>query len=88
MINHIYCADIENSNRIMAWSSSHFRLTTSSVVVLLVLCGGYSGLLGANAQLQLVNDFDGLPEPRAYIPDAGLLDFVYHNHDDMTKFLR
>lgn len=70
----------------MTWSSSHFRLATA--VAVLLLCGGYSGQLGANAQLQLVNDFEGLPEPRAYIPDAGLLDFVYHNHDDMTKFLR
>lgn len=25
---------------------------------------------------------------RAYTPDVGLLDFVYHNHEDMTKFLR
>ncbi|XP_059618759.1 carboxypeptidase M isoform X2 [Phlebotomus argentipes] len=29
-----------------------------------------------------------LPEPRAYIPDAHLLDFVYHNHEEMTRFLR
>lgn len=73
----------------MAWSTtSHLRLMATALAVL-VLCGGYSGLLGASAQLQLVNEFDGaLPEPRAYIPDAGLLDFVYHNHDDMTKFLR
>lgn len=34
------------------------------------------------------NDLVTLPEPRAYVPDAGLLDFVYHNHDDMTRFLR
>lgn len=27
-------------------------------------------------------------EPRAYTPDVQLLDFVYHNHEDMTRFLR
>lgn len=25
---------------------------------------------------------------RAYVPDAQFLDFVYHGHDEMTKFLR
>lgn len=29
-----------------------------------------------------------LPEPRAYIPDSQYLDFVYHNHEELTKFLR
>lgn len=29
-----------------------------------------------------------LPEPRAYTPDIHLLDFVYHNHEEMTRFLR
>lgn len=36
-------------------------------------------------QLNVLNDFD---TGRAYTPDTGLLDFVYHNHDDMTRFLR
>lgn len=27
-------------------------------------------------------------EPRAYLPDAGALDFVYHDYDEMTRFLR
>lgn len=36
-------------------------------------------------QLNSVNDFAGA---HAYTPDTGLLDFVYHNHDDMTRFLR
>ncbi|KAJ6640259.1 Carboxypeptidase M [Pseudolycoriella hygida] len=31
---------------------------------------------------------DSAPSPRSYTPDVGLLDFVYHNHDDMTRFLR
>lgn len=29
-----------------------------------------------------------LPEPRAYVPDSQYLNFVYHNHDELTKFLR
>lgn len=46
----------------------------------LLFCALLSTLHGtANSQL---------PEPRAYVPDAGQLDFVYHNHEAMTKFLR
>ncbi|XP_017038217.2 carboxypeptidase D isoform X6 [Drosophila kikkawai] len=30
----------------------------------------------------------GLPEPRAYMPDAQHLDFVYHDHEELTRFLR
>lgn len=37
-------------------------------------------------QFDNVNGFERTE--RAYTPDVGLLDFVYHNHDDMTKFLR
>ncbi|XP_032594277.1 carboxypeptidase M isoform X5 [Drosophila grimshawi] len=29
-----------------------------------------------------------LPEPRAYLPDAQNLDFVYHDHEELTRFLR
>ncbi|XP_031624726.1 carboxypeptidase D-like isoform X3 [Contarinia nasturtii] len=36
-------------------------------------------------QLNTLNDYAG---SRAYTPDPGLLDFVYHNHDEMTRFLR
>ncbi|XP_040172556.1 carboxypeptidase M isoform X4 [Anopheles arabiensis] len=35
--------------------------------------------------------FDNLSiaqDPRAYRPDVGALDFVYHNHDEMTRYLR
>lgn len=57
----------------------------------LVLFGTLAALRGCFAQLQLsgVNEYGGtLPEPRVYVPDAGQLDFVYHSHDTMTKFLR
>ncbi|XP_037026098.1 carboxypeptidase M isoform X3 [Bradysia coprophila] len=42
-----------------------------------------------NCQIpQSFDDTETLPSPRAYTPDVGLLDFVYHNHDEMTRFLR
>lgn len=51
------------------------------------LCLFMIGLGSANAQqFENVNGLDRTE--RAYTPDLGLLDFVYHNHDDMTKFLR
>lgn len=35
------------------------------------------------------NNYNDGIESRAYTPESGgLLDFVYHNHDDMTRFLR
>ncbi|EDS32354.1 carboxypeptidase D [Culex quinquefasciatus] len=35
------------------------------------------------------NGFTGASDqPRAYRPDTASLDFVYHNHDDMTRYLR
>ncbi|KPU75495.1 uncharacterized protein Dana_GF22654, isoform B [Drosophila ananassae] len=38
-------------------------------------------------QVQLQPE-QGLPEPRAYMPDAQHLDFVYHDHEELTRFLR
>lgn len=35
------------------------------------------------------NNFDDGLDSRAYSPDAGgLVDFVYHNHDELTRILR
>lgn len=31
------------------------------------------------------NDYNNI---RTYMPDSSQIDFVYHNHDDMTRFLR
>lgn len=47
----------------------------------------YNNLCNCQAQNSF-DDSDTLPSPRAYTPDVGLLDFVYHNHDEMTRFLR
>lgn len=35
--------------------------------------------------MSAANDYSN---SRVYTPDTGLLDFVYHNHEDMTRFLR
>lgn len=39
----------------------------------------------SSQQLNQLNDYAG---SRPYTPDPGLLDFVYHSHEDMTRFLR
>lgn len=40
------------------------------------------------SQINSVELEAALPEPRAYIPDSQHLDFVFHNHEELTKFLR
>ncbi|XP_058064234.1 carboxypeptidase M isoform X2 [Anopheles bellator] len=48
-------------------------------------------ITAGNAQTREQYAFDnasGAHEPRAYRPDVGELDFVYHNHDEMTRYLR
>lgn len=48
-------------------------------------------LIGWNIDLcysQRLNNVQDLNDPRSYQPDPGLLDFVYHNHDEMTRVLR
>lgn len=55
----------------------------------LFVLGALTACSGVNSQLQLSNsEYGALPEPRGYVPDAGQLDFVYHSHETMTKFLR
>lgn len=39
----------------------------------------------SSQQVENSNDFNNI---RSYVPDGGQLDFVYHNHDEMTRFLR
>ncbi|XP_059223641.1 carboxypeptidase M isoform X2 [Stomoxys calcitrans] len=66
------------------------RWTITSLLLLLI----YVCSRSANAQTQIpeqTNTIDleaALPEPRAYIPDSQYLDFVYHNHEELTRFLR
>ncbi|KNC28936.1 hypothetical protein FF38_02940 [Lucilia cuprina] len=65
-----------------------FRRTT--IISFLVLYSCYK----SNAQSETINPINTmelkatLPEPRAYVPDSQYLDFVYHNHEELTKFLR
>lgn len=57
------------------------------VVGAIALCLFMIGLDSADAQQY--NNINGLDRTEhAYTPDVGMLDFVYHNQDDMTKFLR
>ncbi|GAB0096319.1 carboxypeptidase D [Sergentomyia squamirostris] len=61
------------------------RITLPALLVVLCAC------LAENLSIEenYTNGLNvSLPEPRAYIPDAHLLDFVYHNHEEMTRFLR
>lgn len=40
-----------------------------------------------NGDIQSTNSISDA-KPRAYVPDAKELDFVYHDYNEMTKFLR
>lgn len=56
------------------------------LILHLILLSAYQGIVSSE---QMSTQLRGaLPEPRAYIPDSQNLDFVYHNHEDMTRFLR
>lgn len=39
-------------------------------------------------QTPSTNELERKPGSRAYQSDAGTLDFVYHDHEEMTRFLR
>ncbi|XP_041451356.1 carboxypeptidase D isoform X2 [Drosophila obscura] len=43
---------------------------------------------GGELHLQQQQQLQALPEPRAYMPDSQNLDFVYHDHEELTRFLR
>lgn len=63
------------------------RNTIAAQLLLLLLYAGHTLLSSAKTvssdQLTMA-----LPEPRAYLPDAQNLDFVYHDHEELTRFLR
>lgn len=63
------------------------RNTIAAQLLLLLLYGGHTLMSSAKTvssdQLTMA-----LPEPRAYLPDAQNLDFVYHDHEELTRFLR
>ncbi|XP_052900059.1 carboxypeptidase M isoform X2 [Anopheles moucheti] len=43
---------------------------------------------GNDGHLYTFDNLSVAQDPRAYRPDVGALDFVYHNHDEMTRYLR
>ncbi|XP_037920515.1 carboxypeptidase M isoform X3 [Hermetia illucens] len=53
-----------------------------NILLLIGLCVVY-----ALAQ-PTTEDYEGVAQPRIYSPDSQTLDYVYHNHDEMTRFLR
>lgn len=66
---------------------------------LIQLSGGYAAaiilcLFAINVNIDIcssqhvaetANDYNNI---RSYMPDSAQIDFVYHNHDEMTRFLR
>nr|XP_029710648.1 carboxypeptidase D isoform X2 [Aedes albopictus] len=71
-----------------------------AVLAAVTLCAGIAfaiqvptsdqiSLSTGNDRSDVLSGFTGVGnEPRAYRPDTSSLDFVYHNHDDMTRYLR
>lgn len=64
------------------------RNTIAGQLVLLLLIYGRHTLLSSAKTVTSEQMSLALPEPRAYLPDAQNLDFVYHDHEELTRFLR
>lgn len=64
-------------------------IPTAILILLYVTQNAYCISNNGNWQNpDIAADTSVIPEPRAYLPDAGALDFVYHDYDEMTRFLR
>lgn len=64
------------------------RLAFAIPFLLYTICINNCACQSSNVNDNINTNINILPEPRAYIPEADKLDFVYHNHDEMTRFLR
>ncbi|XP_058977860.1 carboxypeptidase D isoform X2 [Musca domestica] len=67
------------------------RWTTISFLILVYTCYRCTWAQQTQIPEQPTNNLEleaALPEPRAYVPDSQYLDFVYHNHEELTRFLR
>lgn len=73
--------------------------TKQTVLAVVTLCTGIAFAIqvptsdqisiASNDRSDVLPGFGGAgDEPRAYRPDTSSLDFVYHNHEDMTRYLR
>jgi hypothetical protein len=62
----------------------------SHYLSILLLFVSWATFVVCQSEYVAFKDDDSLDvvKPRAYVPDTHLLDFVYHGHDDMTRFLR
>jgi Zinc carboxypeptidase len=54
---------------------------------ILVLLASWATFIVCQTDHVSFQDDDSV-RPRAYVPDTHLLDFVYHDHEEMTRFLR
>uniref|UniRef100_A0A1I8M573 Peptidase M14 domain-containing protein n=1 Tax=Musca domestica TaxID=7370 RepID=A0A1I8M573_MUSDO len=67
------------------------RWTIISFLILVYTCYRCTWAQQTQIPEQPTNNLEleaALPEPRAYVPDSQYLDFVYHNHEELTRFLR
>lgn len=66
-----------------------FTQSVGTYLAAIILCLFVVNLNIETCNSQQLNAVDGYGGSRgAYVPDTGLLDFVYHNHEEMTRFLR
>lgn len=58
--------------------------SSGGVAAAIILCL-FAINICSSQQVDSTNDYNNI---RSYMPDSSQLDFVYHNHDEMTRFLR
>ena len=64
------------------------KMTQFKYILAICLIAHISWAIQVPVLSQTTNLYATSEEPRAYIPDANKLDFKYHNHEEMTRFLR
>ncbi|XP_075157374.1 carboxypeptidase D isoform X5 [Haematobia irritans] len=65
-----------------------WTITTFLIFTIYIACRSAKAQTQIPEQTNTIDLEAALPEPRAYIPDSQYLDFVYHNHEELTRFLR
>lgn len=84
MLNVLFmCFILERFRTKMAFTQSFGTLAAAITLCLFVININIETC--SSQQVNTLNDYAG---SRGYTPDPGLLDFVYHNHDETTRFLR
>lgn len=65
-----------------------FTQSLGTLAATITLCLFVVNLNIETCSSQQMSDGNDYSNARIYTPDTGLLDFVYHSHEDMTRFLR